>query len=291
MIGKGGGLMNWRRITGTAAAAAAAGLAGAAIGRGRALARAARAYRHVLERPRASLPVFTFDLVEHLPEIAQRYFRHALRPGTPLFSRVELAMSGSFLLGQKGHLQTYEMVAREALSSDNQFVWLPEMRSGLVSISGSDGLADGQAWTRFWLAKLIPVATAASSRDLVRSAQFRAVGERALWLPTSMLPQHGVEWHQVGQNEARIVFTDVAPSIETILTLHPSGAVAATRGLRWSNANDAQRFRLQPFGGTILASATFQGVTISSEVAIGNHYGTPDFVPFFQARITGATYG
>jgi len=67
-------------------------------------------------------------------------------------------------------------------------------------------------------------------------------------------------------------------------------AVREVVGDRWSNANPEKRFRLQPFGGTAAADATFQGLTIPTSVAAGNHYGTDDYLPFFQARITRAQY-
>jgi hypothetical protein len=61
-------------------------------------------------------------------------------------------------------------------------------------------------------------------------------------------------------------------------------------GMRWSNANREKRFRLQPFGGAIEAERSFDGFTIPAKVAVGNHYGTDEFLPFFQAEITHARF-
>ncbi len=44
--------------------------------------------------------VFTEDMVAGLPNSVQRYFLHAIAPGTPLASSVTLEMSGSFRLGE-----------------------------------------------------------------------------------------------------------------------------------------------------------------------------------------------
>jgi hypothetical protein len=74
------------------------------------------------------------------------------------------------------------------------------------------------------------------------------------------------------------------------LTIGKDGRVLEVIGQRWSNANRDRRFRLQPFGGTVMAEQRFGGFTIPSRVSIGNHYGTPDFLPFFQAEITDARY-
>jgi len=74
------------------------------------------------------------------------------------------------------------------------------------------------------------------------------------------------------------------------MILDSSGAVREVVGQRWSNANRDRTFRLQPFGGTMGADRTFQGLTIPTEIAAGNHYGTADYLPFFQVRLINATY-
>jgi hypothetical protein len=270
-------------------------LAGGAVAIGlrshrRAKVDAEAAYLQVAAREGSPLKRFEPTEITGLPEIAQRYFRHAITPGTPLYTVAELEMEGSFLLGDKQRFQTYEMSARQALRPPDQFVWIPKMRSGAMTISGSDALVRGEAWTRFWLRGLVPVAQARTTPDLVRSAQFRAAVEGALWLPASMLPENGVQWEQVGANEARVTLRRFRPEIVLQLKVDAAGRVMEVAGNRWSNANRAKVFRLQPFGGTMLAEGSFQGFTIPTQVAVGNHFGTEDYLPFFQARITRAAY-
>jgi hypothetical protein len=251
---------------------------------------AGAAYAQVAAREGAPLKRFALTEIAGLPEIAQRYFRHAIAPGTPLYTVAELEMEGTFLLGDKRKFRTYQMSARQALSPPDQFVWIPNMRSGGMTISGSDALVRGEAWTRFWLSGLVPVAQERTTRDLVRSAQFRAAVEGALWLPASMLPENGVRWEQVGANDARVTLRRFQPQIVLHLKIDEAGRVMEVVGERWSNANPTKVFRLQPFGGTMLAEGSFQGFTIPTEVAVGNHYGTEEYLPFFQARIIKAAY-
>lgn len=233
---------------------------------------------------------FTREQIAMLPEIAQRYFKHAIAPGTPLYSSAELKMHGSFLLGDKGKVQTYRMRARQVLRAPDQFVWIPSLTSGPMFLTGSDALFNRSAWTRFWLFGLLPVANERTSPDLVRSAQFRAAVESAIWLPTSLLPGNEVEWKQLGADTARLRFNSFNPAIEVMLTLDKSGAVREVVGQRWSNANQQKVFRLQPFGGTMLEESTFGGLTVPSRIAVGNHFGTPDYLPFFQATIDSIRY-
>ncbi len=252
---------------------------------------AGRAYAALLADPAPAGRHFSEDQIAGLPEIARRYFRHAIAPGTPLYSTVEIRMEGAFLLGDKDKFQTYRMSARQALRPPGQFVWIPELRSGAMTIEGSDALAGVEAWTRFWLQRLVPVVNERTSADLMRSARFRAAVEGALWLPTSLLPEYGVEWEQVGPNIAQVRFARAGfDPIVIRLTLDEKGAVREVVGQRWSNVNAERQFRLQPFGGTVTGEATFQGLTIPTELEVGNHYGTGDYLPFFQAKVSKARY-
>lgn len=280
----------WQMVAVGVAATAAAGLALGIAAHRRAIAGSEAAYARLVADPPPPSRRFDPASVSGLPEIAQRYFRHAIAPGTPLYAGVELEMDGIFLLGDRDRHTRFTMRARQVLRPPAQFVWIPRLRAGPIAISGSDALVDGQAWTRFRLMGLVPVADVRSSPDLVRSARFRGAVEAALWLPTTLLPEHGAHWEQTGPDRARVTLPGSTPAIVLELGLDARGAVREVVGQRWSNANRDKRFRLQPFGGTVTAESTFAGLTIPSQVAVGNHYGTADYLPFFQARITHARY-
>lgn len=250
---------------------------------------AEEAWRAVAARAEPAAGTFDPSRLEGLPEVAQRYFRRAIAPGTPLLTAVELEMDGTFLLGDAAGHRRYRMEARQILRPPFEFVWMPRLASGAMRITGSDGLAGGEAWTRFFIAGLVPVADARTSPDLLRSAAFRSAVE-GIWAPASLLPERGVVWEQIGRERARLTFTRTEPAIAIEMALAADGTVREVVGQRWSNANRQGRFRLQPFGGTILRSATFGGFTIPAEMHVGNHYGTADYLPFFQARTLRATY-
>lgn len=234
---------------------------------------------------------FNPAMLDGLPEPARRYLAHAIAPGTPLRTTVELEMRGTFLLGDdRASAQPYAMTASQILAPPDAFVWRPRMRSGAMTITGSDGLQVGEAWTRFWLLGLIPVANVRSrGEDLVRSASFRSAME-GIWAPATFLPLNGAHWRELGSDRARVTVPTGAGPISLDLTLAPDGRVTEITGQRWSNANPEKRFRFQPFGGTMEAEATFGGFTVPSRVKVGNHHGTPDYLPFFQVELTAACY-
>ena len=245
------------------------------------------AFGAVAARANARVQAFDPATVRGFPEIARRYFTHAIAPGTPLSTTVRLEMQGTFLLGDKASYRSFGMTAQQILAPPSEFVWVTSMRSGVVRVSGSDALVAGSAWTRFWINSIFQIVNLKGTPDLNRSAAARSAME-AVWAPASLLPDNGVRWEQTGPDAARLFFnTEIEP---LDLTLGADGRVVEIVTMRWSDANPEKTFRLQPFGGTVEADTSFSGFTIPSELKVGNHYGTDAYLPFFQAEITAAEY-
>lgn len=235
----------------------------------------------------AGPPAGVFDpaMLDGLPEPARRYLARALAPGVPLARTVTLEMAGHFVLNGK----TLPMTARQVLAPPAGFVWQARIGQGVSAFSGSDGLVAGHSWTRFRLAGLVPLVRVGGDADHRRSAGTRAMME-AVWCPAMLLPQAGAVWRQTGPDQAEVAFT-AHPGIAPVrLTLNPDGLIAEMVAMRWSDANADRRYRLQPFGGRVLESRSFGGVTIPVRMEMGNLWGTPDYAPFFLAEVTAARF-
>jgi hypothetical protein len=237
-------------------------------------------------------PPYDPQMVADLPEIARRYFEHAIEPGTPLHRVVRLEMEGTFVLNGN----SMPMRARQILAPPAEgFVWQAEVGAGLMRFAGSDSHhapAGGpvDSWTKFWLRGLVPLARIGTSPDHARAAATRTMLE-AVWAPASLLPQFGVHWTQTGANGAEIRF-DAAPDIEPMqMTLDAEGNPTEVVAQRWTDANPERVYRRQPFGGRMLETGRFAGFTIPRRVELGNLYGTSDYVPFFLGTITSAEFG
>jgi hypothetical protein len=247
---------------------------------------AASAWAALRAQAEAEPPRFDPSMAADLPEIGRRYFASAIAPGTPLRRVVELEMEGTFLLGERA----FPMAAEQILAPPHGFVWRARVGGGALRFSGSDGYRDGDgSWTRFWLLRLVPLARAGATQDHRRAAAARMAME-TIWAPASLLPMYGARWRQVGPDTAEIAFEGL-DGIEPIrLTLDAEGRVVEAVTQRWSDANPEGAYRLQPFGGRMLAHARHGGFSIPVEMEIGNHYGTEDYAPFFRARVTRAAY-
>ncbi|MFD1195453.1 DUF6544 family protein [Seohaeicola saemankumensis] len=229
----------------------------------------------------ANPDIFAAEMVAALPEPARRYFGYTIRPGTPLWSVVEIDMGGQFSLGSKDALNYQPMEARQILATPEGFVWAMRTRGGMP-VSGSDS----GRWTRFRIFGVIPVARLGGDPDHTRSAFGRYVGEAAIWSPAALLPGPGVTWETVDQNTARVTVAhgDLEQAVD--VTVDAEGRPVEVTFQRWSNANPDKVHRLQPFGAVMSDFREVGGYRLPFRVEAGNLFGTEDYFPFFIAEVT-----
>ena len=244
------------------------GALAAITGRSRDERRAREAWAHLAVQASASSDALTFtpEMVDGLPEPAQRYFHRVIAPGTRLRLASIIDMTGKIGLGTKTRPGYMPMRAREIIAPPHGFVWAPRIGSGLLQISGADAFAQGHGWTSFWLGSLIPVARSRPSADFDRSAAARSILE-ALWAPASLLPINGVIWEPIDQDRARAVFTVGGERFPLELRVGEDGLPISVAMARWTNANPEGVFRWQPTGGFVEEIGTFGGYTITSNEA------------------------
>ncbi len=226
--------------------------------------------------------LFDIAQIADLPEPAQRYFRYCIKPGTPLHQVVELEMSCNLGLGSSSKPKYRSFFARQILAPPNGLVW----RTSSRYISGSDGLTPNTSWTRFWLFGLLPIVRVGGEIDNMRSAFGRVIAEGAFWAPASLLPSDNVQWEGVDDSTARasVTFGQLQQSVD--ITVLETGQPTRVTIQRWSNVNPKKQYQLQPFGGDLFDFKNVEGYRLPTRVEGGNHIGTPDYFPFYKARVT-----
>ncbi|MED5622443.1 DUF6544 family protein [Ideonella sp. BN130291] len=250
-------------------------------------AEAERAWASLL-RPTMPLPErFDPAMVASLPEPARRYFGHAIQPGTRLSAVVEIHMEGVLSLGSKEDPKYQAMSADQVLAPPHGLVWRVRVGQGLTQVEGSDGMVADRSWTRFWLLRLIPVARAGGDPDHLRSSFGRVVAEAAFWAPAFLLPRPGVEWTALDADTARATVTHGVWRQAVDIRVGPDGQPLWVSLPRWSNANPEQVFRVQPFGGGLSDFREVSGYRLPFRVDGGNLFGTPQYFPFYRARVVG----
>ncbi len=250
-------------------------------------------WKNLLQQAGPAGPAFDPAFIAELPELAQRYFRYTIAPGTPLVSVVEIDMEGQLGLGTKDKPSYRPMKARQILTPPLGLVW--KVQAG--PISGSDGARPDRSWTRFWFMNFLPVVRVSGISDHHRSAFGRIVAESAFWVPASLLPgsafsgggqssiESKVSWEAVDENTARAIvsFGRYKQSVE--LTIEADGRPSRVMIQRWSNENTGRVFREQPFGGYLSDFREIGGYRLPMRVEGGNLIGTDDYFPFYKAEV------
>jgi len=237
----------------------------------------------------AAPPVFDPAMINELPAPAQRFFRFAIAPGTPLYRVAEIYMQGEFSLGDKAKPDYMPMRAQQILAAPHGFIW--KVRAGkTIWFSGSDGANEGSSWSRFWLLGILPVARAGNNVDHARASFGRYVAEAVFWTPAALLPGVGVRWETVDETTARVTVTHMGMEQAVDVFVDADGRPEKVVFQRWSNANPEKKFQLQPFGGYLSNYREFGGFRLPTRVEAGHSFATDDYFPFFKATVTAVRF-
>ncbi|PMB06822.1 hypothetical protein CEN45_07670 [Fischerella thermalis CCMEE 5198] len=237
----------------------------------------------------ADLPtehVFTEDMVASLPSPVQRYFLHAIAPGTPLASSVTLEMSGSFRLGEDK--PWVPMQAKQRISLLKGFVWQATVGRGLSQFVGADYYIKGTGRMRFSLWGLVPLVNA-HTHDIARSSLGRLAGE-FVWLPSALLPQQGVIWQAIDERTVQANFVIDDEPVTLTLIVDADGKLLKLSLPRWGDTTEDGSWDYIPFGVEFQAEQQFGGFTIPSQMNAGWWFGTERYLEFFRATIAKAEF-
>jgi len=229
-----------------------------------------RCSRNAFDRGRARLTVA-------LDEPVRRYLEHALAAGAAPGAGSRLTMSGRIKVGA-----WLPFTAVEQLDG-RSFTWRARVGRGrFAPLTVVDRFAGGVGSTEGSLFGRIRVFGAAGP-DTARSAAGRAALE-AIWTPAALLPERGVRWLAVNDEEIVATF-DVPPERPDVhLRIDRHGAVRSASALRWGDAGQ-DAFGYIPCGCLAHAERRFGDVVVPGEVTVGWWFGTPRWAPFFKASI------
>ncbi len=235
-----------------------------------------------LSRSEVDPPVFDPTLAAELPGPVGQWLTSSIRPGTPLWSSVELTMSGQIRLGPSWR----PFQARQILAPQDGFIWAAEARVGGLPIRGYDRFSAGVGQMR-WRLLGIPVMTA-DGVDVTRSAAGRLASEGVL-VPTAF---RGASWED-GASPGTATMTRLINGEPEVVELRfdPGGALREISMQRWGNPGKSPPGRY-PFGVSVEAEADFDGIVIPTAIRAGWWWGTPrgSEGEFFRARISAAVF-
>ena len=234
-----------------------------------------------LRIPGESEVIFSPEMVEGLPPVARRYLLHAIEPGTPVASWVEIQMKGEI----KPDREWMPFVAKQILTPGRGFVWRAKAKKGFLPIEIADHYLEGKARVRITLLGLIPIVNT-SGPDVVKSAAGRLLGE-CVWIPSALLPQHGAVWEEVDDSHAKVTLSVGGFKTTLTLTIDRDGSLKQVVLPRWKDTEKD----FVSFGAAVEEERTFGGYTIPSKLRVGWWFGTDQYVEFFRAEIDTVWFG
>ncbi|HBB34023.1 MAG TPA: hypothetical protein DDZ80_22660 [Cyanobacteria bacterium UBA8803] len=227
---------------------------------------------------------FTPEMVADLPEPVRRYFLHAIQPGTPLVSSVQIQMHGSM----KREQDWMPMQAEEILSTAG-FLWRATIGTGLMAFVVGDRYTQqsGQVYVTLWGA--IPIVNQ-QNPDITRASIGRLAIEY-IWLPAVLLPQRGVAWAVIDENAIAASFKIDEEPITLTLAIDRQGRLLKVMMPRWGEDKmEKGKFAYLPYGAEFSEEATFNGYTVPSQMGVGWWFGTERYEETFRATVEQADY-
>lgn len=231
---------------------------------------------------------FSKETVLKLPPVAQRYFLHTVRPGTPLAASVQLRISGDIRV-ERGEKSTWmPLKAVQILTPQRGFVWKATVRKGLIYFSEVDYYWKGTGRVALRFLGLLPL-LAARGKDSAKSAVGRLIMESVL-LPTGLLLQQDVVWKDVDDEHVRVTCTVDDEELEMTLAVDASGRLREVYMQRWGEVGDKHGYDYIPFGIAVHEEQIFSGYTIPSKMSAGWWYGSDRYVESIRWTIEEAQF-
>lgn len=178
--------------------------------------------------------------------------------------------------------------ATETLAPPRGFVWWADVDATPSRVRGADYYVDGQAGTRFWALRLVPVVSGVSA-DIALSAAGRLAGE-AVFVPSRLLPSQGTRW--TGDAEGRAIATlDVhGREMSLVLDVDEDGRLRAVTFDRWSDQTLDGRFDWVPFRVVVDEEQTVGGYTVPARFVAIWRAGTGRPFEFLRARVSEVVF-
>ncbi|MFE5330361.1 DUF6544 family protein [Embleya sp. NPDC056575] len=196
------------------------------------------------------------------PEPIRRWLAHAVPPGVPTPTSVELRAHGRIRVRRRW----CPFESRQTLAPPTAFRWDAKVRGPAgIPIRGFDRLDAAGGTMRWRLFGVVPF-IGASGIDVTRSAAGRLAGE-FVFVPTFAL-HPDVRWQGVDDTRAVARFVVAGHPQEVTVTVTPSGALASVSLPRWGNP-DGGRHREHRFTATFDGETAHDGFLLLTGISAG----------------------
>lgn len=174
--------------------------------------------------------VVTPDLLDNLPEPAQRYLRYTGVVGRPWIDTVRLKYTGIFRLGAD---RPWMPIKAEQVYTTNPpaFHWKARFKMfGLWLVSGSDTYRHGRGHMFGKVAGLFNIFDARGP-EIDQGTMLRYLNETT-WFPIALLSDY-ITWQPVDDGSFDVTFTDAGQSVTARFFIAPDGRLINFSAMRY----------------------------------------------------------
>lgn len=178
---------------------------------------------------RISLAEKSYDSGElkELPAPVERYFRRVFTAKCPMVAAVQIHHRGTLNMSESGEAWKSFSSIQYVVTSPPGFLWNARIRvmPGLsVFVRDAYMAANGVLTAKF--GGVLTLVKERQTPELAHGQLMRYLAE-AVWYPTALLPQQGLQWHPVDATHARATLTDGKRSVDLTFAFGHEGWICS----------------------------------------------------------------
>jgi hypothetical protein len=159
-------------------------------------------------KPQPVTGTVRFDSLEGLPGPVKNYFRHVLVDGQPLIQSAGMRQSGKLRTGITTGKWLPFTASQYINPAGREFLWDAKVELPLaMHIRVLDGYQSGIGSGQVSFLSAFTIFSDSRRPELNSGALHRFLAE-AVWYPTALLPQSGVDWQPISDHSALATITD-----------------------------------------------------------------------------------
>lgn len=223
-----------------------------------------------------------------LPPPVARYFRYALREGQPFIHVARYEQNGRLRTDTRSERWLSFQAIQIVMPQAHGFIWDARIHvAPLLEVRVHDAYLVGQGEGRISVLSTFTVAAQQGCRELNAGALHRYLAE-AVWYPTALLPEAGVQWTAIDENRALATLSDSGITVSLEFRFNDVGEITGiyTPG-RWGSFDG--RYKLTPWEGHFRRYEERAGMRIPVEGEVG-WYVSGELLLVWKGHIHHLTY-
>lgn len=161
-----------------------------------------------------------FSTLKNLPQPVERYFKRVLTDGMPFISMVKTRQKGELRINTSSNKWLSFTAKQFVTPITTGFVWCARVRSLLRTwLRISDCYISAVGVGKVDLLSIFPIITESNIAELNSGSLHRYLAE-AVWYPTALLPESGVQWTAIDKYSAIASLTNKQTTVSLKFTFN-----------------------------------------------------------------------